>query len=122
MKIVADVSELPDKVKKFCEECKIRGAHNDRLVAASETYPRPWRFSATDQELYPYGRKFGVFLIVMGCVTYEILQDDLIHQTAFAYSLALKDGNPLGGSFKREDGDLTADRILILAAPGGFTS
>jgi hypothetical protein len=122
MKIVADFSGLPDKVKKICEECKIRDAYNGRLAAPNETYARPWRLSATDAEIYPYGRKAGVFPIVIGCVTYEILQDDLIHQTAFAYSLALNDGNALGGSIRREDGDLTADRILVLAAPGGFTS
>jgi hypothetical protein len=122
MRIVVDFAELADDVKRFCEENKIRNADHGRLTAANETYLRPWRLSATNKEIYQYGRRDGIFPIVIGCVTYEILQDDLIHQTAFAYSLALDDGNAFGTGIRREDGDLVAEQLLVLTAPGGFTT
>jgi hypothetical protein len=101
---------------------KVRDAYNGRLAAPNETYPRPWALSATTEEMYEYGKRGGLFPIVIGCVTYEILQDDLIHQTAFAYSLALKDGNVFGGGIRIDDGDLPPSKILVLVAPGGFAT
>jgi hypothetical protein len=73
--------------------------------------------SAPGSELYQYGRRGLVTPLIVGCVTYQNLQDSRIHQTAFAYRVTKFDDDP---RIFVTEGDLDANTIVPAVAPGGF--
>jgi hypothetical protein len=66
-------------------------------------------------ELYQYGRRGAVLPMIIGCVSYQILQDDKIHQTTFAYFLDSTDGRIFSNEGPYPDPS-------VVVAPGGFAT
>ncbi|EGP07324.1 hypothetical protein CSIRO_3056 [Bradyrhizobiaceae bacterium SG-6C] len=108
------------------KENRTKGGSNGRMVASNETYYRPWYPSADDTYparygLDPGGQRF-LFPVLIGCVSYEILQDDEIHQTAFAFLIGRKDGSDWGSAFDANEGNIGPDDLVVSGWSGGFVT
>jgi hypothetical protein len=93
MKLITDVENTGELVTRFAAENKVRSPHG-LFVSPNDFYYRPWYPSTSDDSEQSERQIISPLLI--GCVTYEILQDKEIHQIAFAYQLGKKDGSPWG--------------------------
>lgn len=124
IEIVGDLLELPHLVRAFAAELNERDLFNGRFVAAGGSYVRPWYPSASNNALSKDGPQSDVTVIVIGCVTYEILQDQDTHQTAFAYLLGRKRPGAGWGGYPiyLKDKELASGEIEVYTAMGGFAS
>lgn len=122
VKMIGSLVGTAEAVRALAAEHKVSDPFTGRLVAAGEVYKRPWYPSAANTELYQYGRRGGITPVIIGCVTYEILQDKELHQTSFVYSLGRNDGSVYGGPLNSGDGPLTGDELMATVDAGGFAT
>lgn len=87
------IMDLPSRLQTFCKEKRRKETTWSRSLLAGESYQRGWVLSADREELQPSadGR---VFPGIIGCVTYQILPDNSLHQTGFVYTVCQKGPMP----------------------------
>lgn len=85
-----------------------------RMVLPGESYDRPW-FPSMDRSVVEAAQLGNtIFPTIIGCVTYQVLPDLSLHQTAFRFDLSK--GNaliPFGENVPRE-------QLEVHPGPGGF--
>lgn len=115
IRMVLSSDNVRDELKALCKESK-RVTEFGRPVLPGESYNRRWYphvdgpvIAAT---LAP--RQSTVMPIVIGCVTYQILPDKTLHQTAFAYWVI-----PKSGGFELNKPVLRGD-LMVEIHTGGF--
>jgi hypothetical protein len=116
MALSTDALDTAASVAKLAAEHRTVSTHG-LFVSPGDFYYRPWAPSTDDYDAPPY---FSA--IVAGCVTYKIMQDDELHQVAFAYQIGRRDGDAPWGSGLPRDGDLGADELVISPWTGGFAT
>jgi hypothetical protein len=88
MEVCFDLNSAPEQLKALVNQC--RREHNitrgGRLVIPGEEYDRPWFLDADSNEIETQEKKGGIFpILVLGCVAYNIVDDDAPHCTGFVY-------------------------------------
>jgi hypothetical protein len=117
MGLVTDIRKVQAEVKKLADSDKKPNHDSGLIVAPGDFYYRPWVPSVAAD---PSARH--VTVIVIGSVTYEILQDQELHQTAFAYLVGRKDGTEWGGLIDPTTTQLFADELTVSPWAGGFAT
>ena len=104
--------------EKAAENAKVEGTYWGRIVFPGESYRRNWGLTAN----LPTPPSNSISPIVIGCVTYQILPDQSVHQTGFAFGLfECKPGtNEYVRLIRVDEGQISRDRIGNNADPGGF--
>jgi hypothetical protein len=90
-----------------------------RMVAAGEELDENIVLSVSGGELYRYGEHGRIRPLIVGCVTYQILQDSEFRQTAFVYRPERVIENP---TIYIYGGDLTVNEVRAATGIGGFAS
>jgi hypothetical protein len=91
-----------------------------RFVSPREIYTIERTVWGNGRELYQYGRRGEMQLLVIGCISYQILQDiDTPRQTGFGYYLARVGDDPRIFGY---EGDLTVNDVKTIIATGGFVT
>jgi len=112
-----DISEVSDKLKELAY--KNKPSHDHGLpVAPNDYYYRPW--GATTQN--SIGVRVHESPILIGCVSYHILQDKQIHRTAFAYHIGKKDGSDWGAMIPAKADFIALEDLTVSPWSGGFIS
>lgn len=119
MKLVVGVADVADLVKRLADDEKKDSPHG-LFLSPNDFYYRPWYPSSRDLDPTPDQRSGSPVLI--GCVTYRVLQDRDLHQVAFAYLLGRKDGSPWGAIIGQNDCHLGPDDVTISPWAGGFAT
>jgi hypothetical protein len=116
---IARLDELPDAVRKFSAKWNVRSETNGVLVAPGETF---WRGSGIllIEKSALKARKDDILIAVIGCVTYEILQDGNTHQSAFSYLVQRND--PFLRIRMADAGGYGRDDVFANASSGGFAT
>jgi hypothetical protein len=112
-----DASDIRQIVREFCDRNRMVSRWG-RLVLPGEAYLRPWSpgvDGADVQAELKTRRDNSIFPIVIGCVTYQILPEKTLHQTAFAYMIGIGEGG-IGASLGRIPGNV----LKLHVHPGGF--
>ena len=120
MKLIVDVTNTADYVKRLADESK-RDSPHGLFLSPNDFYYRPWYPSSEDSD-DPTRKEQIISPLLIGCVTYRVLQDKDLHQIAFAYHLGFKDGSPWGGVIGGNDRRLGADELTISPWSGGFAT
>jgi hypothetical protein len=97
-------------------------------VLQNETYDRPWIPSIDRNELdigaMDFGEKTGgkrVYPAIIGCVTYELLHDRSIRQTAFVYTLYIP-GQGMDHPLPIDHGNVPKHLISARAGANSFVT
>jgi hypothetical protein len=69
--------------------------------------------------LYRYGERGRIRPLIVGCITYQTLQDSEFRQTAFVYR---PERVADIGSIYVGEGDMTVNEVKAIAGFGGFAS
>lgn len=121
MKMTVERGPIEDRLRALCTV-----AHDEidntasRMVLPGESYRRQWGPTANPNEIASSTLGFSIYPRIFGCVTYRILPDRSIHQTAFVYDLWEKDSE---GNFADSFRDGVSRRKEIVACEvgtGGF--
>lgn len=99
----------------------LAAALEGRMVAAGESIEEEFDVRASAADLYRYGGSRGsraLRPLIVGCLTYQILQYSELRQTGFAFRPERADG----GRIWTRDGDLDANDMRASAASGGFAT
>lgn len=117
--IDAHLSDIKMTMRSFCNEHRVRDIEYSRVLLPNDSYARPWGpvldWSAATLE------RTWIQPVIIGCVTYEVLNDDKLHQTAFVYSLTLRDEEgDFGGFIDTEKGRIPKGDLLASVDSGGF--
>lgn len=115
--VIGNFSSPATPIREFAEAHKTCSEFDGRLVSPGEEYTAELIASAPGSELYQYGRRGLITPLVVGCVTYQILQDSRTHQTAFAYRVERFDDD---SRIFVTGGDLDSSDVVAAVAPGGF--
>jgi hypothetical protein len=115
---IASMNELPDAVRKFSAKWKVRSDNTGVLVAPGESFWRASGILLIEKSAFKSSGG-AVWIAVIGCVTYEILQDGDIHQSAFSYVVERK--NPIFTIQVTDDGYGAGD-VFAKANSGGFAT
>lgn len=115
--LIGNFSTPATPIREFAETHNTCDEFDGRLISPGEDYTVERTAGAPGSELYQYGRRGLVAPLIVGCVTYQILQDGRIHQTAFAYGVERWDED--SRVFVHE-GDLDVNSAVAAVAPGGF--
>ena len=94
-------------VAAFAAERRSRDQSSSRTLLPGDSYDRKWGLSLDDWTTSPYAT-------VIGCVTYETLPDQTIHQTAFCYITGRGEVGMLDGN------DIPKDEVRFTVTTGGF--
>lgn len=122
MEMTNSVLATSDRVLKMAADSKVSDHRSGLTVAPNGFYFRPWFPSMTDEDTNGQGLCGSISpIIVIGCVTYEILQDHELHQTAFAYLIGSKDGSDWGGSIAA-NAELAPSEVMVSPWAGGFAT
>jgi hypothetical protein len=91
-----------------------------RFVSPREEFVIETSAVGNGGELYQYGGRGNYPMLLLGCVTYHVIQDsDAPKQTGFAYRFeAIDDDLRIFPS----QGDLKADQVRLVPAGGGFVT
>ncbi len=86
--ISTDLKFSPDTPREFAISKRILNTSASRLLLPGQGYIRAWvpRANNVDESM-------PIFPVLYGCVTYQILPDESLHQTSFAMMITLKDGS-----------------------------
>lgn len=109
---------VTSKFQKMANACRKEEPNYGKLLLPGSSYEREWSITFPNDELCKY--KY-LPLFIMVCVTYKILHDKELHQTAILYGLIL----PLNETFDRvklQNANITIPINNIGASewPGGF--
>lgn len=115
MRLVCDVADVREEVAKLATESRIMDHDSGLSVPPGGFYFRPWHPSAVASK-----RHIGLFVI--GCVSYGILQDREVHQTAFAYQLGVADGSDWGLTISDSAIQLQPHTVTVSPWAGGFAT
>jgi hypothetical protein len=113
--MIGDYATEANEVKTFATKI-FRG--DGPMVASGETVEEEYTLSVSGSELYRYGGRGGIRPLIVGCITYHILQDSEFRQTGFGYRPERADG----GRIWIPDGSLTANDLRASASGGGFAN
>jgi hypothetical protein len=107
--------------RRFADEHQ--DSFRGRFVSPREEYEIETLVEASGADLYRYGRSGEMRPLIVGCITYQILQDGGIHQTGFVYNVqrTWTENGDLR-IFGNEQEDLDINEIEPVAAPGGFVT
>jgi hypothetical protein len=126
MEIVMGLDEARDKLPSFCEANRRVNVRASRSLLANDGYERPWGFTISPTEIQAAAASHRGYLFpcVIGCVTYQVLPDKSLHQTAFIYNIAQKadDRSPAAIACIPipHDVTITQDRLIAFVGVGGF--
>jgi hypothetical protein len=120
MKLIVGVEESAEQVKRLADEHKADSPHG-LFLSPNDSYYRPWYPSSMDRD-DPSQRRLIISPLLIGCVTYRVLQDKDLHQVAFVYHLGRKDGSPWGAIIGGNDCHLSPDEVTISPWAGGFAT
>lgn len=120
MKLVVDVEAAAEQVRRLADKNK-KGSPHGLFLSPNDFYYRPWYPSSMDFEDSTQSR-LTISPLLIGCVTYRILQDKDLHQVAFVYHLGRKDGSPWGAIIGGNDCHLGPDEVTISPWAGGFAT
>ena len=119
MKMVEQSEDIPRILAELCVEERKQPNHlNSRIVLPGESYDRGWgpHLSRDDFDLVSFWPH------IIGCVSYEVVGDDEIHQTAFVYGIALNGDGEFNGFISTKPGVVPKERLLIEVQSGGFAT
>lgn len=117
MKLFEDVDD--HEIRALAESNKTRHPHS-LFVTPNDFYYRHWRPSLEQRDKYNQGAGRTFSPLLVGCVSYDILQDKDVHQIAFVYLIGHKDGSPWGSAFSLTGPDIDPADIQISPWNGGF--
>jgi hypothetical protein len=109
------VTEVGDTLKQLALKHRPSEAHG-LPVAPNDFYYRPWGASTPNN----IGRYSTETPILIGCISYRILQDDEVHRTAFAYQIGMRDGSDWGAQIPAQTEFIPAGNLTISPWSGGF--
>jgi len=115
--LVNDIGDVGKQLKELARKNKPSEEHG-LPVAPNDFYYRPW--GATMQN--SLGVRSFECPILIGCVSYHILQDKEIHRTAFAYNLRYRDGSDWGGTIPAQTDFMAPEELTVSPWSGGFVS
>lgn len=96
-----------DDVAAFAAERRSRDRSHSRTLLPGDSYDRKWGLGLDDWATSPYAT-------VIGCVTYETLPDQTLHQTAFCYIVGRGEIGTLDGN------DIPKEEVHFTVTTGGF--
>jgi hypothetical protein len=111
---IADVSKGIEDLARKNMPSEERGLS----LAPNDFYYRPW--GATTQN--SIGNRDSECPILIGCVSYRILQDSEVHRTAFAYLIGKRDGSDWGGFIPAKTDFIDPTDLTMSPWSGGFVS
>jgi hypothetical protein len=117
IKLVNDIGDVEKELKELAHKNK-PSRERGLPVAPNDFYYRPW--GATTRNTI--GTRPFECPILIGCVSYNILQDNEVHRTAFAYNLGKKDGSDWGGMIPAQTDFIGPGDLTISLWSGGFIS
>lgn len=119
VEMTGDVLATTEKLRALAKSARKSDDHNSRLVLPGESYFRPWIPGAPVSELDKYA-KDALTPVILGCVTYEVVNDHRLHQTAFAYVLSRVDAHGNMKNLSVGDAPVPKGEFEVLAWAGGF--
>lgn len=107
MTMITTMEDHPNVVKEFADAHRVKDTKNSRSLLPGDAYPRKW---------VPHldSWKGSSYAIIVGCVTYETLPDDALHQTTFTYYVGRGEVGRLDGT------DIAQGEVHFTVKNGGF--
>jgi hypothetical protein len=121
MKMVMHSENIPAQLKRLCASQMKPNDSWSRLVLPSESYNRQWVPGWPDLDEVQEDVKGAFWPHIIGCVSYQVLGDESIHQTAFVYGISRGAGD-FAGFLSQEDGPTSKDELCIEVQTGGFAT
>jgi hypothetical protein len=91
-----------------------------RFVSPREEFTIENEVAGNGGELYQYGGRGNYLMLVLGCVTYHVIQDgDVPRQTGFIYRVEALDDDV---RIFPDRGNLTVNEVQLVPAAGGFVT
>ena len=106
-------------LKEFCAKNRTTDLYASRALLTGDSYVLPWNISMEESDIETGRLGDNLTPIIYGCVTYQLVQDESLHQTAFAYGLVQGSGDDFDGLLKVGE-DVDCDDITLHVRPGGF--
>lgn len=118
IRTILESADVRKELRALCDESK-RVTEWGRPVLPGESYDRRWFAGIDATEIAGVVRRGqkDVMPIVIGCVTYQILPEKSLHQTAFAYWLSRRGS---GGIALNKD--VASADIELTVHTGGFAN
>ncbi|ONF96984.1 hypothetical protein [Sphingomonas jeddahensis] len=120
LNVYTDVDEIhlglvnpPERAGAFAKSKRVVNTTASRLLLPDQQYVRLWIPGAEGAT-----NEFPLFPVLVGCVTYQILPDGTLHQTAFAMMITRKDESEL---LSYEPGiEIPQEQLEFLHVAGAF--
>jgi len=114
LSLIGNYATEASAVREFAVQSYKSALADGRMVAAGEELDENRVLSVSGGELYRYGEHGRIRPLIVGCVTYQILQDSEFRQTAFVYRPERVVENPTI--------DLAVNDVRAATGIGGFAS
>jgi len=118
MKMVMQSERIPQQLKALCATQLEPNESWSRLVLPNESYERKWGPTYPDLDDDPTAIRGAFWPHIIGCVSYQVLGDATVHQTAFVYGMTAGEIEFI----KYEDGRTPKDLLVIEVQTGGFAT
>jgi hypothetical protein len=119
--MILDYREAPNALAELSERNLYADQKSSRMVLPQQSYTRKWGPSCHPNDVAKQGH--GLLLpVIIGCVTYQTLPDNKLHQTAFAFSLSVRDENGEGSGLISTENPPPANMIVADWTTGGFAT
>jgi len=112
---------VQDELRALCAEQLKPNDYASRLVLPKETYDRLWVPTYPDESGLPMEDIVAFWPHIIGCVSYQVLGDDTVHQTAFVYGVS-KGPDQFSGFIDKSDGTTPRDILRVEVQSGGFAT
>lgn len=118
--IIGNWSTEPEAVREFAANNPYSNLIFDqRMISGGEITEEHPELSAGASELYLYGERSKIRPLIVGCVSYRVLQDSEVRQTGFAFHPRKV---PDTGHIYADDANMTVNDVTAVSAPGGFAT
>lgn len=119
MSLIGNWETEVDAAREYASKAYRGAEFGGRMVSSGERIEESEILFASAAELYRYGERGEVRPLIVGCITYQIIQDSEFRQTAFIYRPEKIADSP---RLYSTDGELDVNAIQAVAGHGGFAT
>jgi hypothetical protein len=117
MALIGNWGHEAEQVQSFAAKCLKFAYPLGVMVSSGAAVEESEILFESGREFYRYGQNGRVAPLVVGCITYQILQDSEFRQTAFAYRVERIALDPM-----RVGEDMTVNEVKAMTGAGGFAT
>lgn len=122
MKMVMFSNRISSKLVELTEKEKMPNMTSSRLVLPDESYDRKWVPSMSRLEIEKDKIGSDIWPYIIGCVSYQVLGDDEVHQTAFVYSVGIGKDRETANFIPLKIGMYPQASLIVTVEAGGFAT